>query len=404
MKKRLFTVLSSFLIVFMMIFLSETSLASEEGAWVMVREEYRVGSDWESSPLGEVRLSNGVSFQGENRYEIHEKSDGRNPDYPSRDMHVIYSWSSPPSIIQANERILIELEQEVISNVTGGLFTYYRSAVEAGRNVPFYISGLEDKTTVMLGSWTQNTFQDHHYEAQGTMTTNFHRNFWGPGRVGDERWIEITLGPARFGQSNVRYTYEWKDTEALDPQRPELTEDILEQASDWAVDEIREAHRNNLTTEKVLGNFSKAITREEFCELAVKLYEALSGESADIPSLNPFNDTNNPYILKANALGIVNGVSETRFAPNDNVTREQIAVMFYRSFKAVGLDPDIFDEYYPVYFRDRDNISYWAIREVAFINHFEIMRGIGDNTLNPKGQATREQAIALVLRSFNTWN
>ena len=48
--------------------------------------------------------------------------------------------------------------------------------------------------------------------------------------------------------------------------------------SNWAVPEIEKAKGYGLVTSKVLGNYQQSITREEFCELAVKLYEALSGD------------------------------------------------------------------------------------------------------------------------------
>ena len=104
-------------------------------------------------------------------------------------------------------------------------------------------------------------------------------------------------------------------------------------SNEWAVPEIELAIENGLVTEKVLSNYQDDITREDFCELVVKLYEALSGVEAQLPEENVFTDTENPEILKANALGIVFGKTETEFFPNDNITREEIAVMFYRALR-----------------------------------------------------------------------
>jgi hypothetical protein len=44
---------------------------------------------------------------------------------------------------------------------------------------------------------------------------------------------------------------------------------------------------------------TKPITREEFCELAVLLYETMTGTTASPMSPNPFTDTTNSQILKA---------------------------------------------------------------------------------------------------------
>ena len=168
--------------------------------------------------------------------------------------------------------------------------------------------------------------------------------------------------------------------------------------SPWAEKEIEKAKNYSLTTDKVLSDFQQDITREEFCELAIKLYEALSNKEASLPSQNPFTDTSNPYILKANNLEIVSGVGNNRFAPNDLITREQIAVMFHRTLRAV--DPSLLEGTYSLTFADSNEISNWAKEAIGFMSNKGIIGGIGDNRVNPKGKATREQSIAMVVRTF----
>jgi len=174
------------------------------------------------------------------------------------------------------------------------------------------------------------------------------------------------------------------------------------QPSDWAVAEIDTAKSLGLVTEKVLTGFQERITREEFCELAVKLYEALSGQAAQPVSPNPFLDTINPEVLKANNLGIVRGVSDDRFAPEAYVTRQEISVMLYRTLVAAlpGLDMDASGV---APFPDEEVIAEWAIEEVRFANKHGIMRGVGENRIDPLGNTTREQAIALVTRMYDTF-
>lgn len=168
--------------------------------------------------------------------------------------------------------------------------------------------------------------------------------------------------------------------------------------SSWAAIEIEKAKENNLTTEHILSEYQSNITREEFCELVVKLYEALSGTKANLPSQNKFSDTNNPEILKANQVGIVDGISETIFAPNNNVTREQMAVMLNNLLNVLEMSPVTTMEY--VYFSDEEQISSWAKSSIQLMNKVGIIGGVGDHRINPKGKATREQAIALVNRTY----
>jgi len=140
--------------------------------------------------------------------------------------------------------------------------------------------------------------------------------------------------------------------------------------SDWAVAEIEKANKYDLTTNSLTSNYQKSINREEFAELSVKVYEALSKKEAAPVSPNPFTDTNNPEILKANNLGIVSGVGSGRFAPEDTITREQIAVMFTRVLDALDMNPIVSMEY--VQFTDEDEISEWAKSSIQLMNKLEI--------------------------------
>lgn len=169
--------------------------------------------------------------------------------------------------------------------------------------------------------------------------------------------------------------------------------------SNWAIAEIEKAKEYNLVTEKVLSNYQQDITREELCELTVKLFEALSGKEAIVPDINKFTDTDNIEILKANALGIVAGISETQFSPNANVTREQIAAMIYRTLQIV--DSSLVEgSNNEVKFVDKADISNYALEAVGFMSNNGILGGVGDNRVDPKGNATREQGIALIKRTF----
>jgi alpha-tubulin suppressor-like RCC1 family protein len=170
--------------------------------------------------------------------------------------------------------------------------------------------------------------------------------------------------------------------------------------SAWAAPEIEDAKRYGLTTTKVLSNYQTPITREEFCELAVILYEVLSGQKAQSAPANTFNDTANTEILKAFQLGVVSGMGGGRFAPNDLITREQIAVMFYRITKLAkpGLKAPTSP---PPDFMDSDQVSGWALAAVNDMSAREIISGVGKGKFDPKGNATREQAIALVKRVYD---
>ena len=215
------------------------------------------------------------------------------------------------------------------------------------------------------------------------------------------------------GSRRARITPESKKTAVLEPTNwatGEVDGDVIvgglgydpSTASAWAIPEIEQAIGYGLTTDEILSNFQKNITRREFCEISVLLYEKLTGRTALPVSPNPFVDTNHTEVLKAYNLGIVKGVGADLFAPEQPITRQEICVMLTRALRAAipslntavaGIAP----------FADENLIADWAINEVRFMSSRDIMRGVGNNTINPLGNTTREQAIALVKRTYESF-
>lgn len=184
-----------------------------------------------------------------------------------------------------------------------------------------------------------------------------------------------------------------------DDNKSQLTTLSSSQPSTWAGPEIEAANAYGLTTKKVLSNYQTPITREEFCELAVKLYEALSGQKAQAAPSDTFNDTNNMEILKAYNLGIVSGIADGEFAPDKEVTREQIAVMFHRCMQVARPNMQVPSTTVPT-FSDTRQVANWAREAVTDMSSRGIITGMGDGRFAPQGNASREQGIALVKRVY----
>ena len=173
-------------------------------------------------------------------------------------------------------------------------------------------------------------------------------------------------------------------------------------ASSWAEPEIQKATEYGLTTTKVLRDYQGNITREEFCEMAVKLYEALSSMKAVPISPNPFTDSTNPEVLKAYKLGIVTGTSKTTFSPNNPATREQMSGMLLRTIKAAR--PAVIVDISGVQaFADEKEISTYAVEAVKFLNKLGVINGIGGGKIGPKANTTREQSIAMIKRVYENY-
>ncbi len=185
-----------------------------------------------------------------------------------------------------------------------------------------------------------------------------------------------------------------------EPLRPDAYDPST--ASSWAVSEIEQAIESGLTIDEILSDLQKDITRHEFCQISVKLYEKMTGRTASPVSPNPFNDTSDAEILKAYNLGITAGVAPDRFAPDLSITRQEICAMLTRALKAAipSLNTSVTN---PAVFADEYAIADWAIISVRYLNSKGIMMGVGGNRINPLGNTTREQAIALVLRTYEAF-
>jgi len=169
-------------------------------------------------------------------------------------------------------------------------------------------------------------------------------------------------------------------------------------ASPWAVPELDKAAGYGLITDRIKDNMSVPITREEFAEIAVRLYEINTGKAAEYSDTDVFSDTDNPEILKAYSLKIVNGIDLQRrlFLPKMFINREQVAAMMFRTIQATPLNFE-FPAGKGGIFADENEVSDWALESVKFMTENGILRG-ADGRINPKATCTREMAVLIAAR------
>lgn len=179
----------------------------------------------------------------------------------------------------------------------------------------------------------------------------------------------------------------------------DLSQNNVNIPSNWAKVDIEKAKGNNIIPQAIQAKYKNNITREEFSEVVVKLYEALSGKEGMLPKENPFTDTKNMRVLKAYQLGIVQGKGNGKFDPYNTITREEISVMLYHVLQVVKPDFN-YPKSYDYIFSDFDIISSWARESVSYLYNFGVISGVGENRFSPKGSTTREQAFVLAERMY----
>lgn len=194
--------------------------------------------------------------------------------------------------------------------------------------------------------------------------------------------------------------------------------------SAWAKDEITQADLHGLIPETMYGkDLSQPITRAEFAAVAVKLYESLT-ETKTGTVATPFVDIKGNVdadnIAKAYNLNVAVGISATEFAPNRQISREELATMLCRTvkkYKFPGWTYATDNQYYldtsgAKVFADDGDISDWAKPSVYYMSKMGIINGIDATHFAPKAvtekqkaecyaTATREQAVALAVRIYN---
>lgn len=176
---------------------------------------------------------------------------------------------------------------------------------------------------------------------------------------------------------------------------------VYEGASSWATAELDKAAEYGFVTDKINGKMSAPITREELCEVIMKMYEKMIGK-AGYSNLTAFSDTNNPEVYKAYELGITDGVGEGKFAPKDLTNREQVAAMMHRVVKAIKPGTD-FSTAGAETFADEKLISAWALESVRFMSKNGFIQG-SNGSVDPNGTTTREQAVLIILRIYEKYN
>ena len=95
----------------------------------------------------------------------------------------------------------------------------------------------------------------------------------------------------------------------------------------------------------------------------------------------------------ATSRGIIGGYGNGNFGPNDNITREQLAVMLWRyAGSPAATDKEL-------HFTDADQASGYALEALRWAVENGILNGYGDGRLGPQGLATRAQ-VAQMLMNF----
>ena len=169
-------------------------------------------------------------------------------------------------------------------------------------------------------------------------------------------------------------------------------------SADWFYNDVKYVYEKGMMAGTAADVFAPNATTTRAMIVTI-LYRlegspAVTGTSSfvDVPAGQWYTDAVN----WAAANQIVKGTSATTFAPNDSITREQMAAILYRYAQYKGYDvtkkADLSG------YSDNGQVSAYAKDALAWANAAKLINGVTNTTLAPQGNATRAQVSAILHR------
>ena len=172
------------------------------------------------------------------------------------------------------------------------------------------------------------------------------------------------------------------------------------QRSDWYYRAVKYVWKHNLMSGTADNRFDPELTTTR-AMIVMVLYN-FEGQP-EVEGRSSFKDVPNgewydKAVTWAEQNKIVNGVTEDRFAPTTNITREQMAAILYRysEYKEFDVAPraDLSA------FADARMIDEYAVPCIQWANARGYINGTTDTTLEPLANATRAQVATIFQRFF----
>ena len=192
------------------------------------------------------------------------------------------------------------------------------------------------------------------------------------------------------------------ETEAPESEKPEdevvYFSDL--QSVPWAKESIEALAAKGIVNGPGDGTFrpNNKVTRAEFIKMLMTAFDLV-----DKNAKSTFSDVKAGMwyyeaVASAEKLGIVKGKGDGSFGVNEQITRQDMAVMVYRTSLILGMN--LKDGSGEVRFVDKGDISAYALEAVAVMQENGIINGIGDNRFAPENNATRAEAAVIIYRLY----
>ena len=169
-------------------------------------------------------------------------------------------------------------------------------------------------------------------------------------------------------------------------------------ADDWFLEAVKYAYDNKLMDGTSSTTFAPFMTTNR--AMIVTILWRQAGSPVVNYAMN-FSDVESGVwyteaVRWAAAEGIVKGYSDTVFAPDDTVTREQLATILYRYAEYKEYDVSAKGDL--TTFADGSTVSTWAADGMTWAVGAELITGKDGGKLDPTGTATRAEVATILMR------
>lgn len=209
----------------------------------------------------------------------------------------------------------------------------------------------------------------------------------------DEKALTFTM-PA----SAVKVTVEFEEGKGEPSVDPTPAEDKFADVADdfWAAKDIYTLKDAGIIGGKSATEFDPEgdVTRAEFAKMVVGLF----GYKATSDAVN-FEDCKaedwfTPYVAAGVEAGVIKGVSDTEFAPNATITREDACTILGRALNKVAQSNEL-------KFTDADKVAEYAAPYVALLSELGYVNGYEDGSFAPTNNITRAEAAKIIAGIYN---
>ena len=169
---------------------------------------------------------------------------------------------------------------------------------------------------------------------------------------------------------------------------------------DWFADAVRFVYENGMMNGVSETDFAPHATTSR--SMIVTILYRLEGEPVVDYAMDFTDVAGDAYYAEAvrwaASEGIVGGYGGGLFGAEDAVTREQLAVILYRYAVYKGYDVSIGEDTNILSYADFADLSEYAIPAMQWACGAGIVNGTSESTLTPQGEATRAQVAAMLMR------